>query len=69
MCQMSIILEKNGREELVAENAAVLEVTGDGIEIGNLFESPRTLENVRVKKIDILGGKIFLAAAGEGAGA
>ncbi len=60
MCQMRIILERNGKEETVLENAAALEVTSQGMVISTLFESPRTLEHVKLKKIDILGGRVVL---------
>lgn len=65
MCQMRIILERNGKEETVLEDAAVLEVTGQGVTISTLFESPRVLEHVRLKKIDILGGKVVLVPGAE----
>lgn len=65
MCQMSIILEKNGTEEIILESASTLEVTEKGIEVGTLFDPPRTVKNVKVKKIDFLGGKVTLVSEKE----
>lgn len=62
MCQMSVILEHNGRQEAVAENASLLEVAEDGVRVSTLFEEPRLLKGARIKKIDFLGGAVTLVA-------
>lgn len=60
MCQMTVILERDGEQEVVAENASLLEVVADGVEISTLFDRPRLLPQVRVRRIDFLGGKVIL---------
>ena len=62
MCQMSVMLEKDDRsEELVMENASLLEVKGAGVEISSLFDPPQMLSGVKVVKIDFMNGKVLLA--------
>lgn len=60
MCQMSIILEKNGEEEVVLANAAKLEVLAEGIKVSALFEEPKLLAGAVMKEIDFLDGKVRL---------
>lgn len=61
MCQMSVILEENGEEKTIMENVSRLETTNEGISISTLFEEPALIENSFVKKIDFMGGKVYLA--------
>lgn len=65
MCQMSVFLARAGEEELVLENASLLEVKEDGISVSTLFEAPRLIPDARVQTIDFLNGKVILAKAGE----
>lgn len=60
MCQTSAILEKNGQEELIAENVTSLEVLDDGVKITSLFEGAKDLAGVAISRIDFSGGKVFL---------
>ena len=60
MCQMSVVLEKDALTEMVMENASLLEVTDDGVQISSLFDPPVTLSGVQVAKIDFMNGKVFL---------
>ncbi len=60
MCQMSIILEQNGREEVLLKNAAKLTVTGEGILVSALFEEPKIIKNAVVHEIDFLDGTVKL---------
>ena len=60
MCQMSIILEKDGEEEVVLTNAAKLEVLAEGIKVSALFEEPKILADAVMKEIDFLDGKVWL---------
>ncbi|TBV80087.1 MAG: CooT family nickel-binding protein [Desulfobulbaceae bacterium] len=61
MCQMSVLLSRPEEEELVAENASLLEVEDDGVKISALFEDPRIVHGVKVTRIDFLAGKVWLA--------
>lgn len=66
MCQMSVLLEHDGQQEKVMENASLLEVTPEGITISTLFEEPKLLKDARLKKIDFLGGTVTLVSEGGG---
>ena len=62
MCQMSVMLEKDDQsEELVMENASLLEVKEEGVEISSLFDPPQLLTGVKVSKIDFMNGKVLLS--------
>ena len=65
MCQMSVVYEKNGSTETVMENVTFLEAIAGGIRVSTLFEEPRLVAAAYVKKIDVMGGKVVLAALGE----
>ena len=60
MCQMKIMLDKEGQQELVMEDVAHLEVVEDGIKISTLFEEPKLITGVVIKTIDFLSGKATL---------
>lgn len=58
MCQMSIVLEQDGKEEMIQESATLLEVTKDGLMVSALFEEPKLIRNASVRAIDFLHGKV-----------
>ncbi len=60
MCQMKIMLDKEGQQELVMEDVAYLEVVDEGIKISTLFEDPKLIPGVVIKTIDFLSGKATL---------
>ena len=61
MCQMNVMLDSGDQpEELIMENASLLEVTENGVQISSLFDPPRIIPGVRVVKIDFLSGKVLL---------
>jgi len=60
MCQMSIIVEKAGREEVVLKNAAQLETVEEGIKVSALFEEPIIIADAFVSRIDFLDGEVRL---------
>lgn len=60
MCQMSVVVEDEGVEEMVMENVTRLQVSGTTIEVNAFFEEPRRLEAVFIQTIDFLGGKVIL---------
>lgn len=64
MCQMSVVLEKNGQQETIFENASLLEVTGDGVRVSALFEAPREIQNAQVARIDFMNGTVTLSSKG-----
>jgi len=64
MCQISVVLEKDGGEELLMEDVTNLVVDDDGLQISTLFEGPRSLPQVAVRSIDFMAGKVFLEQTG-----
>jgi predicted RNA-binding protein len=62
MCQMKIMQEKDGQQELVMEDVSQLEVVEEGIRISTLFEEPKLIPGVTIKTIDFLSGKTMLQA-------
>ncbi|GJQ59945.1 MAG: CooT family nickel-binding protein [Candidatus Scalindua sp. AMX11] len=62
MCQMSVMVDKEGQEELVMESVTQLEVVEDGIKVSTFFEEPKLVSGVAVKTIDFLAGKLILQA-------
>ena len=65
MCQMSIVLEQDGKEAVVAENASLLEVSADGLRISTLFEEPQFIPGAVVRAIDFLNGRVTVIRKGE----
>jgi predicted RNA-binding protein len=64
MCQMKVLLESGGREEVLLENVTLLEKTPDGMRISTLFEEPRLVKGT-LRKIDFLAGRVTLQAEEE----
>ncbi len=60
MCQMSVVMEKDGAEEVVMENVTQLQVSGTTIEVNAFFEEPLRLEEVSIQSIDFLAGKLVV---------
>ena len=62
MCQMKVMLDKEGQQELVMEDVTQLEVVEEGIRVSALFEEPKIVSDASVKKIDFLSGTLTLQA-------
>ncbi len=62
MCQMKVMLDKEGQQELVMEDVTQLEVATEGIRVSALFEEPKMVPDASVKKIDFLSGTVTLQA-------
>ena len=60
MCQMSAVVEQNGKFELVKENVTHLDVFDKGVKIKTLFEGSTELADMKIDHIDFLAGKIVL---------
>lgn len=61
MCQMNIMLDRDGDQELVMENVTLLEVKEGGVEISTLFDAPQQIRDVVVTTIDFTNGKVILS--------
>ena len=60
MCQMKVMLDKEGQQELVMEDVTKLEVTEDGVRVSTFFEEPKTVSGVAVNTIDFTSGILIL---------
>ena len=58
MCQMKIVLKDGSSEKIVLEDAALLEVTGEGVQVNALFEEAQLIQGAAVSRIDFLQGKV-----------
>lgn len=61
MCQINVVVEKNGAQENVMNNVTSLEVTNNGVLLTTFFEEPLSVTDVVISKIDFLGGKVILS--------
>lgn len=66
MCQMKVVLEQDGGQEMILENLSLLEVTADGVSVSALFEAPKVVAHAVVTKIDFMSGTVTLATRKEG---
>ena len=62
MCQVKVVLDKDGQQELVMEDVTQLEVAEDGIKVSTFFEEPKIVPDASVKTIDFLSGQVTLQA-------
>lgn len=63
MCQMNVIMDKEGEQEIVLENVTQLDVVEDGVKLSTFFDEPKLISGVSVDTIDFLSGKLILKAA------
>lgn len=64
MCQISVVIERDGVEELVMEDVTNLVVDSDSLQISTLFEGPKSVEHVAIRSIDFMAGKVMLQKTG-----
>lgn len=64
MCQATVYLLRNGREEEVMREVTFLEVTDEGVRIATFFEQPRLIPG-KVVSIDFLKHVVKLASSTE----
>lgn len=63
MCQISVLVEREGNLEKVMDNVTRLEVLEDGVRLSTFFEEPKDIQKVVISSIDFLGGKVLLSEA------
>ena len=63
MCQMSVVLDKDGEQEVVLENVILLEVIPDGVEVSTLFDPPKQVTGCRVQRMDFNTGQVTLVSS------
>lgn len=64
MCQTNVLLEKDGKTELMLEDVTSLEVMGNGLKISTLFEGTKEFSGLVINRIDFSGGKVFVHQSG-----
>lgn len=60
MCQISVVVEREDGQEIVQDNVTGLDVIADGVRLSTFFEEPQVVRNVRIARIDFLGGTVVL---------
>ncbi len=60
MCQTSVVLDREGEQEMIMENVTSLEMLADGVRIAALFEEPQEITSVRLARIDFVTGTVIL---------
>lgn len=60
MCQMSVVVQKDGAEELLLEDVVNLQVEDESLTISTLFEGAQEFRDVTIRSIDFMAGKVFL---------
>jgi predicted RNA-binding protein len=60
MCQMRVVLEKDGSQEVIMESVILLEAKDGGIEVSTLFDPPQLVALAMVKKMDFSSGTVTL---------
>lgn len=65
MCQMSVVYERDNGQEVIMENASLLEAVDGGIRVSALFEEPRFIAGATVHSIDFLHGRVIITGNGE----
>lgn len=60
MCQMSVVLEKEGSQEVIMENVTLLEAKDGGVEVSTLFDPPKLVPQATVQRMDFNSGTVTL---------
>ena len=63
MCQMRVVMEKDGKEELLLENVTRIDIRDKRVAVTTLFEGEREIPDAVIQRLDFLSGKVFLAPA------
>ena len=66
MCQLNVVMEREGKQEILMEAITGLEVTEQGVVLRTYFEEPMTIGNASIKSIDFIGGSVVLASDASG---
>jgi len=60
MCQMNVVVEKDGKEQKRFEDVTSLSVEGLTIRISTLFAESAEVKNAAIRSIDFMGGVVLL---------
>ncbi len=61
MCQMNVVLDKNGETEKLLDEVTKLEVTPEGVVLSTFFESDKLIPRATVKEIDFIKTTVTLS--------
>jgi|YNPNPStandDraft_1061719.scaffolds.fasta_scaffold31842_1 predicted RNA-binding protein len=64
MCQARVYLQKDGQNELIAEEVIFLEERDDGVQLSTFFSGPQFV-SARVHQVDFLKHTVVLVPEGE----
>ncbi|BDD88173.1 CooT family nickel-binding protein [Desulfofustis limnaeus] len=64
MCQMKVVVEKQGVEQQRYEDVTNLVVDGSTIKISTLFAEAAEVKNAAIRSIDFMGGLVRLQQNG-----
>ena len=60
MCQMSVYVENDGKEELLKENVTKMEIVGGGVRLSTLFEGAADFNDMVLQHVDFSAGRAVL---------
>jgi predicted RNA-binding protein len=60
MCQLKVIREQDGGQEVLMESVTTVEVSPTGVLLGTYFEEPLRVEGVWIQRLDLLTGVLVL---------
>lgn len=60
MCEIRVVMDHEGTEEVLMENVTKLNVLESSVSITSLFEGEKEIKDSVVKHIDFLAGTVFL---------
>jgi len=60
MCQINVVVERQGEQEPVMESVTGLQITPKGVVLSTFFDEPLTVPGVHIKEINFLGGSVIL---------
>ena len=64
MCQMKVVVEKQGEEQQRFEDVSSLSVDGSTIRISTLFAEAAEVKNAAIRSIDFMGGLVLVQQNG-----
>ena len=60
MCQMSVVMDKDGQIEKVMDEVTRLEVTPEGVLLSTFFEADKLMPGTNIKNIDFMNTTVTL---------
>ena len=63
MCQMNIVVDQDGIEDILFADVTNLVVNKGNMTITTLFEGSREVKDMTITAIDFMAGKVFLKKA------